>query len=160
MKSLEDKIIEMYKNGSELSTILQKLNITYKKVKKTLDNLRESSREGRSFSDDFRKIISRRDARGIPRKHIAEELGINVNTVKNACDKFGDKIKEKHNSENSFELVENVKDEDVLKYTKICNNCNNSLNGVEDNVFYCRSCDNEYTIKEDKLYKLNWEYVE
>lgn len=155
MSKLEDKVIEMYRNGNEVEYIIESLNITYKRVKQILIGLKESSRYKRTFTDEFKKIIAERDMNGISRRQISLELEINANTVKKACEKFGQTLKERASSDNEFTRIDGKFN---LSECPLCKS--KDVNKVDDNTIYCMSCGNEFIINKDHVLKVNWEYVE
>ena len=148
--SLEKKIIEAYADGSELSTIIRSLNTTHKKVIDTLTNFREENREKRTFTEEFKKVIASRDIRGITRKAISKELGINATTVKRACEAFGQSVKGVAKSDNEYIRIEVDGEFDLSK----CPSCKSeSVNEVDDLVIYCMDCGLEHEFHTDYEYK-------
>lgn len=155
MSKLEDTVIEMYRDGNEIKYIIESLNITHKRVKQILIGMKESNRHKRTFTDEFKKIIAERDMNGISRRQISLELEINANTVRKACEKFGQTFKERASSDNEFTRIDGKFD------LSECPSCKSKdVNEVEDNTIYCMSCGDEFIIKKDHALKINWEYVE
>lgn len=155
MNKLERKVIEMYRDGNRLENIAESLNITYKKVKQILINFKENNKYKRTFTDDFKKVIAERDMNGISRRQISLELEINVNTVKKACEKFGQTFKERTASNNEFTRIDGVFS---LSECPLCNSAD--VNEVDDNTIYCMDCGNEFIIKKNHALKVNWEYLD
>jgi predicted RNA-binding Zn-ribbon protein involved in translation (DUF1610 family) len=152
---LELKVLEAYQEGSDLGYIVECFNITHSRVKQILTAFKDANRVKRTFTDDFKKVIAERDINGVPRRQIALELEINVNTVKKACGKFGQALKDRASSENEYTRIEGEFD------LKTCPSCGSSnVNIVEDNTTYCKKCGNEHIINEDHALKLNWEYLD
>lgn len=177
LNELEVKILEAYRDGNDLGYIVESFNIPYKRIKEILIRYKEYNREKRTFTEDFKRLIAERDINGVARRQIAEELEINVNTVKKACEQFGQAFKEKSSSEQAFTQI-NLDKFDL----KTCPNCESkNVNLVDDNTTYCKDCGAEcehYKIfeevevkekgkkkkvkKEVGYYamKVNWEYLD
>lgn len=155
MSELEDRVIEMYRDGNKIECIIESLNITHKRVKQILIGLKESSRYKRTFTDEFKKIIAERDMNGISRRQISLELEINANTVKKACEKFSQTFKRRASSDNEFTRING---EFSLSECPLCKS--KDVNEVDNNTIYCMSCGDEFIIKKDHALKVNWEYIE
>ena len=152
---LERKVLDAYQEGSDLGYIVESFNISYKQVKQILIAFRDSNREKRTFTDELKKVIAERDINGVARRQIANELEININTVKKACAKFGQALKDRASSENEYTRIEGKFD------MKTCPSCgSNDVNKVEDNTTYCKKCGNEHIHNEDHALRLNWEYLD
>lgn len=152
---LELKVLEAYQEGSDLGYIVECFNITYSRVKQILIAFKDANREKRTFTDDFKRVIAERDINGVSRRQIAMELEINVNTVKKACAKFGQALKDRASSENEYTRIEGKFDMNT------CPSCgSNDVNEVEENTTYCKKCGSEHIHKEDHALKLNWEYLD
>ncbi|UUV47004.1 DNA-binding protein [Bacillus phage vB_BanS-Thrax5] len=175
------KIINAYSEGSEIKFIAECFNLTEERVLEELRNFKEQSRYKRTFTDEFRIMVAERDMRKISRTKIAEELQLNVATVKTACEKFGNALKEVASNDNVYTVVEGVTSIDT------CPNCGNKKvneiettfgNSVVDGI-YCMECGDEHFIVHnyeevrDKdtdvvnhkfinsdVYRINWEYLE
>jgi hypothetical protein len=155
---LRQKVLDAYADGSPLSLIIESFNITYKQVEKILLDYKEDSKYKKSFTDDFKTMIAERDINGgkdITRSSIAKELQINPNTVKKACEQFGQSLKDKAVNEKAYTRLFGV-----FKIS-ICPSCDsNKVNTVEDNIIYCLKCESEHIFKEDHVLKVNYEYIE
>ena len=155
MSQFEDKILQAYRNGSDLGYIVESFNVTHKQIKKILISYKEQNHVKRTFTEEFKKLIAERDMNGVARRQIANELDINVNTVKKACEQFGQSFKERASSENEFTKIEGEFSKDS------CPSCSSkNVNEVEEDTIYCMDCGNEFIIKEDHILKVNWEYIE
>lgn len=153
---LKQKVLDAYADGSPLNVIIESFNITHKKVIEILQGYRDESRLSKSFTDDFKKLIAERDISGdVTRSSIALELGINANTVKKACEQFGQSSKEKAVSN---QLYTRINGEFTLKACPSCKS--KKVNLVEDNTTYCTKCGGEHIINEDHALKINFEYLE
>ncbi|MER2006527.1 MAG: hypothetical protein ABS939_03665 [Psychrobacillus sp.] len=152
---IEQKVLEAYADGSPLGLIIESFNITHKQVTKILLSYKEKSRYKRTFTDEFRKMIAERDMNGVARSTIANELGLNVNTVKKACEKFGQAIKGKATSDKAFTKIEG---EFSLNTCPSCGSKRNNL--VDDKTTYCMSCDSEFEYHDGYVLKINFEYIE
>lgn len=176
---MEEKVLGAYADGSEIRYIAKCFEMTEEEVLAVLHNFREKSRYKRSFTDDFKKLVAERDLK-FSRRQIAQELGINVATVKKSCEQFGNALKDKAVSDNMYSLVEGVDNLDV------CPSCHshkvNKIESIADNIntkgIYCMNCgDEHFTLNEteeieDKdgnkktivtgtlVYKVNFEYLE
>ncbi|UGO50770.1 hypothetical protein PQE68_gp179 [Bacillus phage vB_BanS_Sophrita] len=175
------KIINAYSEGSDIKFISECFSITEERVLEELRNFKEQSRFKRTFTDEFRIMVAERDMRQIPRSRIAEELQLNVATVKSACEKFGNALKEVASNDNVYSIVEEVKD------IKTCPTCGNKKvneiesvfgNSVVDGIF-CLECGDEHFIVhkfdevkdedgevvsrdylDSDVYRVNFEYLE
>lgn len=178
---LRGKVINAYAEGSEIKFIAECFNLTEEQVVQELRNFKEESRFKRTFTDEFRIMVAERDMRKISRTKIAEELQINVATVKTACEKFGNALKEVASNDNVYTIVEGVES------IKTCPNCGNKKvneietafgNSVVDGI-YCMECGDEHFIvhnyeeikdEDDNVvgqkfistdvYRVNFEYLE
>jgi hypothetical protein len=155
---LRQKVLDAYADGSPLSLIIESFNITYKQVEKILLDYKEDSKYKKSFTDDFKAMVAERDMNGgreITRSSIAKELQINPNTVKRACEQFGQSLKDKAVNEKAFTKLFGV-------FTKsICPACDSKkVNQLEDNTVYCMKCDSEHVFKDDHVLKVNFEYLD
>ncbi len=155
MDSIKEKVITAYRDGSDLGYISTSLKISKDEIKNILINLKESNRFKRTFTDEFKRIISERDKNGVSRRQISLELEMNASTVKKACEQFGNSIKEKSLPYNEFTKIKG-------KFDKAkCPNCESrSVNNVGDNEIYCLNCGNEYIFKKDHIFRVNWEYLD
>ncbi|MFQ3543682.1 hypothetical protein Q7A53_06320 [Halobacillus rhizosphaerae] len=154
---LKQKVIDAYADGSELSTILVSFNITHKQLTEILLTYKEESKYKRTFTDEFKTVIAERDSNGIPRSHIANELQLNVGTVKKACEKFGLAVKEKAVSDNEFTLMcGNF----TLDKCPTCNSRKNNM--VDENETYCMDCGSSHIYGDDgkHVQKINWDHVD
>ena len=152
---LEKKVLEAYKDGSDLGLIITSFNITHKAVKKILINYKEMSKYRRTFTDEFKIMIAERDLNGVSRQKIATELEINPTTVKRACEKFGQSNKETVASENQYTELEGDFSKDA------CPSCkSNKVNEVDEDNIYCMDCGGEFIFKKNSVSKINWEYLE
>lgn len=160
MSELEEKIITAYREGSEMNYMVECFNISENQIKNILTNYKESNRLKRTFTDDFKKIIAERDINGIPRRQISIELEINASTVRKACEKFGQALKDKATSDNSYTKIWEDNDDIKLDLSK-CPSCDNrNINQVDDNAIYCKSCGNEFFKKNGVTYMINWCYID
>jgi Zn finger protein HypA/HybF involved in hydrogenase expression len=151
----EERILEKYRNGSDMGYIVEKLNIPYKIVKQTIISFKEANRLKKSFTKEFKMLVAERDMNGVSRRQIASELEINANTVKKACEEFGQSNKERANSENEYTKING-------KFPlTVCPSCESKdVNVVDDNTTYCKKCGNEHIHHKTYALKINWEYVE
>jgi predicted RNA-binding Zn-ribbon protein involved in translation (DUF1610 family)/DNA-binding transcriptional regulator YiaG len=155
LSDIRDDILEAYQDGNDLGYIIVKFNITHKRVTDILHTYKEQSRIKRTFTDEFKKVIADRDASGVSRRQIATELNINPNTVKKACEQFGQANKEKATSDNEYTRIDGKFGSDK------CIGCESkNVNEVDLGTVYCKDCGEEYIIKSDHALKINWEYLD
>ena len=148
-------IINAYADGSPLSLIAESFNLTVEELKELLISYKKSNKMSKSFTEDFKKTIAERDINGIARNSIAKELEINISTVKKACEKYGQSLKDKAISENLYTRIDG--DFDMKK----CPSCNSRKNNsVGENATYCLDCDSEHEYYDGYVLKLNFEYLE
>ncbi|MFS0905840.1 hypothetical protein AB3N02_22715 [Priestia aryabhattai] len=158
---LEQKVLEAYADGSPIELIITSFNITHEEIIQILHTYKEHSRFKRTFTDEFKKMVAERDINGIARRTIATELGINVNTVKRACEQFGQALKEKATSDNAYTIVEGVSN------LNVCPSCQskrvNVIDSIADQInttgIYCMTCGDEHFELNGKFYKVNFEYL-
>ncbi|UUV46736.1 DNA-binding protein [Bacillus phage vB_BanS-Thrax4] len=168
---LRGKVINAYAEGSDINFMAECFGITPQEVLNELRQFKEDSVYKRTFKDEFKIMIAERDMRKITRTSIAEDLQLNVATVKNACEKFGNAIKEFASNDNLYEKVEGATS------IKTCPNCKSSKVNAIDSAFhnivvdgiFCMDCGNEYlqvdTYEKEELissdvYKVNFEYLD
>jgi hypothetical protein len=151
----EQKILKSYQDGTDLGYMVEKLNIPYKVIEKFLIEYKDKNRLPKSFTEEFKMVIAERDMNGVSRRQISKELGINANTVKKACEEFGQSNKEKASSQNEYTTIEGE-----FPLT-VCPSCNsNKVNTVDDNTTYCKNCGSEHIHHKTYALKINWEYIE
>lgn len=152
---MKQKVLDAYMDGSPITIIVSSFNTTTEEVLKILHTYKEESRYKKTFTDDFKKMISERDLNGVARSQIAKELELNVSTVKKACEKFGQAVKDKAISDKAFTRIDGEFDK------KTCPSCNiKRVNEVEENTTYCLNCGDEYIHREGYVLKVNFEYLE
>lgn len=149
------KVLEAYAEGSPISLIAESFKLSEEQVKSVLIKHKEDSRFKRTFTDEFRRMIAERDINGVPRSTIASELELNVNTVKKACETFGQAIKEKATSDKAFTRIDG---EFKLDTCPSCGSKRNNL--VDDRTTYCMACDSEHEYYDGYVLKVNFEYIE
>jgi predicted RNA-binding Zn-ribbon protein involved in translation (DUF1610 family) len=152
---LKQKVIDAYADGSPIQFIAESFKISQELTKDILIKYKEESRFKKTFTDEFKKMIAQRDINGVSRRQIADELNINANTVKKACEQFGQTLKERAVSENAYTRIDG-------KFTmKSCPSCKSKkVNNVDENTIYCMNCGEEHIIKDDHALRLNWEYLD
>lgn len=154
-KKLEHRVVEAYSEGSPILLISESFKIPQRLALDILRKYKEESRLKRTFTDDFKKMVAERDMNGVPRSTIAEELQLNVNTVKKACEQFGQAIKEKATSDQVFTKIEGEFD------LKVCPSCGSNKNNlVDEKTTYCMNCDTEHEYYDGYVLKINFEYLE
>jgi transposase-like protein len=152
----KDRILSAYAEGSSIMLIAESYDMSNSEVKEVLQNYRQSCRTPRTFTDEFKKMVAERDMNGAARMEIARELGINVNTVKKACEELGQKNKDRTDFDRLYTKIEGIFTKDK------CYKCESTkLNDVDDiGTTYCFKCGSEVTYKEDHILVLNWEFVD
>ena len=153
-----NKVLTAYAEGSPLTLIEESFNVSQRRIIHILHSYREEHREKKSFADDFKKLVAERDINGgkdITRSSIAQELGINPNTVKKFCEEFGQALKERATNDRAFTKI----DGDFTM--KACPSCNSKkVNVVDENTIYCKKCGDEHEIHEGYALKVNFEYLD
>lgn len=163
----EQKVLEAYAEGSPISLMSESFKIPERLIRDILKKHKEDSREKRTFTKEFRKMIAQRDMNGVARSTIAQELELNVNTVRKACEMFGQALKEKATSDKAYTKM-------VGEYSlDTCPSCGSKRNNlVDDKTTFCMSCDSEHEynfgtkdkegkwIEEPYVLKINFEYIE
>lgn len=151
---LRQKILDAYADGSALGLIIESFNITHKQLVSELLSYKEESRYKKTFTDEFKTIIAQRDINGVSRSDIAKELQINANTVKKACEQFGNSLKGRAKSDNEFTRIDGVFPLDK------CPSCGSKkVNLVDEKTTYCKECGSEHIHEKDHVLKLAWEYL-
>ena len=148
-------ILEAYADGSPVGLIAESFKTTQNEILEVLRNYKEDSRFKRTFTDEFRRMIAERDMNGVARSSIANELELNVNTIKKSCELFGQAIKEKATSDQAFTKI---KGDFQLDTCPSCGSKRNNL--VDDKTTYCMSCDSEHEYYNGYVMKINFEYLE
>lgn len=150
-----DKLISLYKDGRSLDYISKKIKLPKGDVESFFKNLKNKHRFKRAYTDDFKIIIAERDiSDGASRRKIASELGISTNTVRRACEDFGQPFKEVVSKNDIYERIDGVFNKEE------CISCNSiKVNRVDDNTFYCKRCGSEHIINSDHALKIKWEYL-
>lgn len=158
----EQRILDSYRDGSHLNCIQQSFGVSEEYIKKVLIDYKERNRYKKTFTDEFKKLISERDINGISRRQIALELDINVNTVKKACEQFGQSVKERASSDNAYTVVKGVHNLDCCPNckSKRVNEIDSVVNNVNTTGIYCMECGDEYFYMNNKVYRVNWEYID
>lgn len=155
MVLLIDSILESYSDGSTIVAIAEKCNITEDEVIKALLKYKDDNKGGKSFTDEFKKIIALRDVNGVSRSEISKELNINISTVRKSCEKFGQAYKDKAVNDNMYIRIDGDFSMDR------CPNCNSTKNNkVDDNITYCIDCGSEHEYYEGYINRINFEYLE
>lgn len=152
---IEQKVLEAYTDGSPISLIAESFKVSERLVKDILLKNKEENRFKKTFTEQFRRMIAERDLNGVARSTIADELGINVNTVRKACEAFGQAIKEKATSDKAYTKISGDFKLDT------CPSCGSNRNNlVDDSTTYCMSCDSEHEYHDGYVLKINFEYIE
>lgn len=150
-----EAILGAYADGSPLSLMAESFDLTVEELEDFLIAYKKSNKMNKSFTENFKKIIAERDINGVARNTIAKELGINISTVKKACEKYGQSLKDKAVSDNLYTKI--VGEFDMAT----CPNCGSKKNNrVDENTTYCMSCDSEFEYYDGYVMKLNFEYLE
>lgn len=158
MIDIDDKILEMYERGSELGTIIETQNITHKHLMLVLKRFVENNKnKNGTYTDDIKKVIASRDRAGVTRGNISFELGININTVRSACEKFG-KPRKKSEGQIKNQLFVRIGKGNNFDKCPLCKS--SKVNEVEIDEFYCIDCGNEFRTDGNHIYKLNWDMVD
>lgn len=153
--NMEKMVIEAYRDGNDLKYMGEALGITYDEIKDILVGFKVNSKHGRTFTDEFKKIIAERDMNGISRRQISTELEINAHTVKKACEAFGQVRKEKAQPINEFTKIDGNFDGSK------CPTCESKdVREVDEDTIYCFDCGNEHEIYDSYVLRVNWEHVD
>ncbi|AYP68291.1 hypothetical protein PQE75_gp188 [Bacillus phage vB_BcoS-136] len=151
----EQLVLEAYRDGSPIKLIMEGFQLSKDDVKKILLNYKEQNMINRRLTDEIKRMIAERDINGIARRQISLELEVNINTVKKACEKFGQALKEKATSDKSYTRINRKLD------TSTCPSCSSEkVNYVDLNTYYCMDCGDEYEHYIDHVLRINWEYLD
>lgn len=152
-----ENVIEDYAEGVSLEFIAFERSMTTQDVLMILRQYKEKCTVSRTFTDEFRIMIATRDLKeDLTRNSIAEDLQINPNTVKKACEAFGNAFKEKAQSAQEFTRTEG------LFSFKECPSCKSKkVNKVDENTLYCMDCGDEHIFhfEEEYILKVNYEWL-
>lgn len=156
MSATIQDVVEEYERGHPISHIATTLGIEGSNVLELLRQYKMNSTLPNSFSVDFKQMIARRDSNdGVTRSSIASELKINSNTVKKACEKYGQALKEKSMSSREFTRIDGVFETDK------CPSCKSKdINEVDDDTVYCKKCGDEHIFHNEYILKVNFEWIE
>lgn len=157
-----DRIVESvkadYAEGVLIESIGELHHMTAQDVLMILREYKESCTFKRNFTDEFKIMIAERDMNEeITRSSIADDLQINPNTIKRACENFGNALKEKAQSAQEFTRI------DGLFSFKECPSCKSQkVNKVDEHTLYCMVCGDEHIFKfeEEYILKVNYEWFE
>lgn len=164
-------IVEDYSNGVSVTDIASEWSKSTDEVLTILRAYKDSCTVSKTFTDEFKMLIANRDAcESVTRSSISKELAINPNTVKKACEKFGNVLKEKAQSDQEFTRIDGNFTEDK------CVSCaSEKVNKVEENTYYCMECGDEHIFKkvyldildgnepvliEEYILKVNYEWLD
>lgn len=152
---MNDNILESYADGNLVSMIAENYNISEEEVINILIEFKIKSKHKKTFTDEFKKMIAIRDVNGASRSSIADELKININTVRKACEQFGQASKEKAVSDNLYTKIEGEFTMDK------CPSCNSRRNNqVDDFTTFCMDCSMEHEYYDGYVNRINFEYLE
>lgn len=153
--TIED-VVEEYEQGHPISYIAEMLGIEESVVLGFLRQHRDNSRLPNSYTDDFKQMIAMRDLNdGVTRSSISKELEVNPNTIKKACNKYGQALKGKSKSEQMYLRIDGVFARDK------CPSCKSKkINEVDDNTYYCKDCGDEHIFYDEYIQKINFEWVD
>lgn len=152
---MNKEVLHAYRNGKDLTYIAKRFNTSTNEIKEILLDYKEASKYKRTFTDDFKRLIAERDMNDVSRRQIATELEINANTVKKACERFGQSLKEVAPSGNEYTKIEGNFDMNT------CPSClSDKVNEVAEFTTFCLSCGNEVIHKENHALKVNWEFLD
>lgn len=163
--------LERYKGGYSKESIedyLTSFGLTFSEFIEILlqKEIQKNNKKGKRLSENAKEIIATRDANGVSRTDITNELHLNYVTVKRACERYGFGNKKMERT-HDLDLYEKLS-EPVQKVSNgiICLKCKKRANSVEEsvNTFYCPDCLEEYTVRVenhlDTLYRTRWENVD
>lgn len=152
---IEHKILESYSEGSPISFIADSFRLSEQITLDIIRNYRDKNRYKRTFTEDFKRMIAERDLNGVARSTIASELEVNINTVKKACEKYGQAVKDKATSGQLYTKIEGNFSLDI------CPNCGSKHNNlVDENTTYCFDCESEFEYYDGYIKKVNYEFLE
>ena len=169
-KKVLARIVNLYMDGFQISYIGDELGLTEDEVLKILRDYKDRSRYKKTFTDEFKIMIAERDRTDVTRNSIAKELNINANTVKKACEQFGDANKEKASSMEEYTRINT--DFELNPNKPKCPVCHkeHKVNIVDLNTTYCLNCGSECihhveTNEDDEVVntyaeKIEWAYLE
>lgn len=163
MYSKEDEIIDLYGDGLAIDDVAMRTNLSNFDVLSILKKYRESQLSGGRYSNDLMMLVASRDSSGTKRKDIMSELGISRSFMVRAISEYGFLSKSKEDNEEDFYM--NV--DEGFEF-KECPKCGaKKINKIQDgdgeispSGIYCMRCGSEFTLKDNTVNIIRWEYVD
>lgn len=155
------EIVELYMEGWSISEIAQEVDCTEEEVLQEVRSMKIKNQ--RDYTDDFKEMVIERILSGVKRKDIVNELGVAYRTINKYLEQY------------HVDTPENRDRQEELMYKEIawesfteCPECHskrvNDLNMYQDDEnhcknSYCLNCGTEWLERNEKVYKILWEYV-
>lgn len=163
LENQPSKLIDLYKSGLSIKEISSQMEISEEEVLNGLREYRDSQKTKGRYTDEFMKLIAKRDCHEVLRKDIMSELGISRNFLSKAIEQFG--FLKKMNGEDSEEFYAKLdRNFDSSKCpeckSKRVNHLNTLYNGVPARGMYCISCGSEFVKHDNNVYRVKWENVD
>lgn len=157
-RRIAESIIESYSYGISVNELASDWSKDENDVLMILREYKKTCTFGRKFTKEFKLMIAQRDiTKSVTRTSISEELDINPNTVKKACEEYGNSLKEKAQSGQETTRIEG------LFSFKECPSCKSKkVNKVDEHTQFCMDCGDEhiFNFEEEYILKVNFEWIE
>lgn len=163
MYSDKNKVIDLYGDGLPVESIGLSAELSEEGVLSILQEYRKSQLASGQYSDDLMILVASRDSSGAKRKDIMSELGISRSFMIRAIEKYGFLTKSKDGNEEHFYM--DVDDDFQFVECPKCkseriNKIQNGDGDISPSGIYCMSCGNEFTLKDNTVNIIKWEYVD
>lgn len=155
-KNLKELVLSDYEKGFSLTYIALVNGIEVEDILSTLKDYKEESSLKNGLTTEFKKLIAKRDIHdGVSRISISRELGVNSNTVKKACEKYGRALKESGGNGQEHTKIEG-------NFVKtVCPSCSSKkVNQVDKDTIFCKQCGDEHIFKEGYVLRINFEFFD
>lgn len=158
-----DSFVELYKNGANIRELYPTSSVRYYLLERLK---KENANENGRLKEELKIIIANRDSNGVSRSQISQELNLNYNTIKTACSKYGNVIKNKANNPQKYKKLDSNYD------LTSCPNCDTILKKMDilmDDTFpeaftskthYCVNCGEEFFNVGEDTYHIDWAFID
>lgn len=164
MEEFKENVLELYGEGASIEDISEELNSTYEKILDILKDYKVEQKNKGIYTEEFMKLVARRDCRGVKRNKIMSELGVSRSLLIKSVEKYGF-VKTQKNPEPE-EIIKKVDDSFVFTECPECNS--QKINKVQtlykglSNIdgIYCLDCGGEFFKHHNNLFKVKWENID
>lgn len=157
------KVVDLYGDGLSTVDIGVKVGLSEEEVLTKLREYKKSQFSKGQYSDELMILVASRDSSGAKRKDIMSDLKISRSFMVRAISEYGFLTKSKEDNEEHFFMNA----PDGFEFTE-CPKCHSHrINDIQDgdgdiapSGIYCMTCGNEFTLKDNIVKIVKWEYVD